>query len=246
MSYIKTPNLPTSKVKTVIVSDTDRKIVDFIKSFGIETLFTKANPSIDVSISKHADINAFYSDNRKIILDKSQEELSEILENRGVTVKNPKEAVCGLYPKDCLLNCAVVGNRIITRVVSTDKTIIDDYKPNQIIDVKQGYTRCSICIVNENAIITDDPSIYKACQKQSIEALLIDKGDIVLPGHDYGFIGGASSLIDKDKMLFFGDIRKHRDFEKIDVFLKKHGCKYDYLSGHALTDIGGMVLIEEE
>lgn len=246
MSFIKKPNLPKSKVKTAIVSSTDKRIIDFIEKYKIELYYTTENKAINCSISKHADINAFYVGSGKVILDSSQKELKCVLESRGANVAFSHKSVSGFYPEDCKLNCAVVGNRIIARVDSTDKSIINNFTPSQIIKVKQGYARCSVCILNENAIITDDPSIYKACLNQQFEVLLIDKGDILLPGYDYGFIGGASSLIDKDKVLFFGDITKHRDFKKIDLFFKKNGCKYDFIPGYALTDIGGMVLIEEE
>lgn len=246
MSFIKKPNLPKSKVKTAIISNIDKKIIDFIKTYKIELFYTTENNSIDHSISKHADINTFYCGNRKIILDSSQKELKCILESRGANVAFSHKPVSGSYPEDCKLNCAVYGNKIITRVDSTDKSIINNYMSSQIISVKQGYARCSVCMLNENAIITDDPSIYKACLNQQFKVLLIDKGDILLPGHDYGFIGGASSLIDKNKVLFFGDVTKHKDFKKIDLFFKENGCKYDFIPGYALTDIGGMVLIEEE
>ena len=66
-----------------------------------------------------------------------------------------------------------------------------------------------------------------------------------MTGHEYGFIGGASALISKDHMIFFGDITGHRSFDKIDRFLKKHGCRYSYLKNHVLTDIGGIVAVEE-
>ena len=246
MSYIENPNFPTSKLKSAIVANADSKITEFIKSFGIELFYTESNTDIDGSIAKHADINAFYIGNGKIVLDESQKELKSFLTERGISIIFPEKSVCGAYPGDCKLNCVALGNRIITRVASTDEYILNGFCAENIINVNQGYARCSVCIVNENAVITDDVSIYKACLNHRIEALLISKGNIALPGHNYGFIGGASSLIDKDKLIFFGDITKHIDYERIDIFLNKHGCKYEYLSNHNLTDIGGMILIEEE
>jgi hypothetical protein len=61
-----------------------------------------------------------------------------------------------------------------------------------IIDVKQGYTKCSVLPVSNNAFITDDISIYNQCVSFGIDVLYVGKGDVSLPGYNYGFIGGCA------------------------------------------------------
>ncbi len=243
MSFIKHANLPQFPVKTAIIGKTDQELSDFVESFGIKILNTVKNYHVDSAISCHADINALYLGDGKILLDRSQAALAGLLKKRGLTVSFSESHVSGSYPNDCRLNFALLSGKIIGRTDIADEAIknIDCC----IINVKQGYAKCSTCIVNENAVITDDMSIKKVCVKNKIDVLFIGKGDIALPGHEYGFIGGASALIDKNHIIFFGDITKHRDFCKIDTFLNKHGCKYSFLNNHVLTDIGGMVAYEE-
>lgn len=245
MSFSVNPNLPQSKVKAAILSGTDNIIVDFVKSFGINVYYTEKNTAIDSAIAFHADINTFYFGNGDILIDSSQNCLINILEEKGFNVTQVTESVKGKYPNDCKLNCAALDGKLIARVKSAEKAILDLYEPQSVIDVNQGYARCSVCIVNENSIITDDPSIHKSCRNKAIESLLIEKGDVRLSGHNYGFIGGASMLIDKNKLIFFGDIRKHRNYKEIDCFLKKLSCEYCFLPDYDLTDIGGAVIIEE-
>ena len=62
----------------------------------------------------------------------------------------------------------------------------------------------------------------------------------------YGFIGGASVKIAADSVLFFGDVTRHRDFEKINSFLESHGCGFVCTDNGPLRDIGGAVSLIEE
>ena len=75
--------------------------------------------------------------------------------------------------------------------------------------------------------------------------LLIEKGDIFLSGHDYGFIGGASAKISNKEIFFFGNLENHRNHKEILVFLDKYSCKAIYLKNTPLTDVGGIVSIGE-
>ena len=243
MSFIKRANLPELPVKTAIIGKTDEELLSFIRSFGIEVIPVYENRFVEPSISFHADINAFYFGRGEILLDKSQISLFNALKERGMKVEFTASAVSGAYPNDCKLNFALLSDKLIGRIDVADKRIKE--LPCRTLNVRQGYAKCSTCIVNENAVITDDLSIEKTCIKNGIDVLLIEKGDIYLPAHEYGFIGGASALISKDHMIFFGDITGHRSFDKIDLFMKKHGCRYSYLKNHVLTDIGGIVAVEE-
>ena len=82
-------------------------------------------------------------------------------------------------------------------------------------------------------------------KENGFDCLLIAKGDVSLPGHEYGFIGGASAKISESEVLFFGDITKHRDYKKIADFIKKYG--YEIISlDFPLTDFGGIIPIIEE
>ena len=152
------------------------------------------------------------------------------------------------YPGDVLLNVASLGNTLILNPNTCAKEILDyaTERNMNIIKVKQGYTKCSTLVVNNHAIITEDEGIYKAVLESSlnIDALLIKKGYVSLPGYDYGFIGGASVAIDKN-VFFFGAIQKHPDYDKIKLFIDSQGKQIIQLSNDKpLLDIGGCVEYE--
>ena len=110
-----------------------------------------------------------------------------------------------------------------------------------IYDSKKGYTKCSVAIVNDNAIITSDFAIAKALTSNNFDVLLLPPGDIILEGLDYGFIGGTCGLVDKNILAFFGTLDKYAYGSEVKEFLKKHKVEPYYLSDLKLTDRGSII-----
>ncbi|MCM1509025.1 MAG: hypothetical protein NC177_18095 [Ruminococcus flavefaciens] len=245
--FIKNPNLPQSRVKKLLCGKLDNRLKMFINSFGIDIIEIIPNKKVDSRIANHADISIHHIGGNEILIDESQQNLSEQLKSLGMYVYLT-DSVHSDYPNDCSLNFARINERAIGKIDIIDHSLLkllENYKV-KLINAKQGYSKCSVCIINQNALITDDKSIYRTACRFDIDCLLINKGDVRLDGFDYGFIGGASGLIDKNHLIFFGDITKHTDYDKIKAFLDKHSCKASYLKNYPLTDVGGIVPIIEE
>ena len=245
IKFIDKPNLPSSDVNCVICGELCRELNDYLDSRSVERVFIKPNNNIDPAVRYHADMAAIHLGNNKILIDKNQAELSEVLLNKGFDVYFSDSDIKGEYPFDIPLNFILLKNKIIGKTACADKNLLDLTNELTKINVRQGYSKCSCLIVNENAVITDDESISKALKAVGVDALLISKGDILLNGHDYGFIGGASCKLSEKEILFFGDITKHKDYKKIAEFIEKHGCKISYLD-FSLTDFGGIIPITEK
>lgn len=149
------------------------------------------------------------------------------------------------YPYNISYNIALFGNYAIHNFKYTDPKILEFINKNKIqkIDVKQGYSKCSICIVDEKSIITSDEGIVKACSEFNIDCLLITQGFIDLFDMNYGFIGGCSGSISNDTIAFFGDITKHPDYEKIFKFITNKNKKIVCLSEENLLDLGSLIPI---
>src|SRR3712207_6103016 len=114
----------------------------------------------------------------------------------------------------------------------TDKNLLSLIKLSnkKLINTKQGYTKCSTAIVNDSAIITSDKNIAKSLQKENIDILLLPPGDIILPGLNYGFIGGACGLIEKNILAFYGSLECYAYGKEVLSFLKKHKVEPIFLS----------------
>lgn len=245
IKFIQRPNLPEDKVKAIICGTEDKSILSYFACKGITVIKNTANLRIDRAVSTHVDMAAIHLGGDCIVIDKSQSALSTELRSLGMKVLESETDVTGEYPRDIGLNFAFVGNRILGKFCHADTAFLKETENFERLDVKQGYCKCSTLVVSKNAIITDDEGIYRKASGNGIEGLLVAKGDISLDGHPYGFIGGASGKISDDTVLFFGDIKKHSDFEKICAFLKKHGCSYECTDDGQLRDIGGIVPIIE-
>lgn len=114
------------------------------------------NPKANVyeEISGHPDI-FICKINDKVILSPN------LREDNYINIENceyGKEYVEKKYPNDIKYNICQIGNNVVHDFRYTDERIleiVDKYNLNKI-QVKQGYSNCSISVINKNACITSD------------------------------------------------------------------------------------------
>ena len=244
--FLINPNLPENKVTTVFANIDDNAIKSVFDELAIKVVSVAENKFLDAPVSKHADILANYVGKAIFLVDENQVELCSFIKNndgKSVVIENIKSP----YPNDCLLNFADIGDYIICNKYILSEQIVKYLPQKEIIDVKQGYSKCSVCICKQNTVITDDISIYNALlQYDNINSLLVEKGSVSINKYNYGFIGGCCGLIDKNLLLFNGDLSTHTDFDKIEKFLYDINVKYIDIKGKPLTDIGSIIPITEK
>lgn len=246
-SFVKKQFLPNGKVKAVICGYTDEDFMNYTKYLDIEVFPINPNKCFDSRVCTHADLSVFHLGGNKIILH-NQPELSIKLKQIGMDVTEIISNECNVkYPGDCTLNCFILGQAIFAKQCITDKNILLYASVNSLsfADVKQGYAKCSTIPVDENSFITDDSSIYKKGKELGFDCILVSKGDVKLNGFEYGFIGGCAFKPNKDKLAFFGDITKHRDYKKIKDFALSKGITVEYLTKHDLYDLGSVIPLIE-
>ncbi len=228
--------------KAVILSPEAEAEIEFLEKSGITCFSAYNNSSVSESISVHADISFFFDGDDTLFVAKESEACVNHLKCFCENIIILHEYMNENYPDDVKLNCIRVGNVFICNLNTVSPVVLEHMtsKGLKILDVKQGYTKCSVVPVSNNALITDDISIFNSCISFGIDALLVSKGDVKLRGFDYGFIGGCSGKISEDSVIFCGNIRNHRDCEKILDFLSKYNVKY-YCSDNELTDIGSIL-----
>ncbi len=243
--YISNPNLPKEKSSAVLIDYRAEKAFKALKAFGIKVIVT---PNVNIAysaISGHADI-AFHHLNEQYAV------AAPDVYDYYCSIFGKEHIICGdkkiesTYPGDAAYNIARIGNTIFHNLKYTDKNILEYYraKGTKLINIKQGYSKCSVCIVSETALITEDISIQKAALKESFDVLLIGKGAVSLKGFPYGFIGGASGLISNDVLLFNGKIENHPDFCRIKSFCANYGVKTMSAGNYTLEDIGSIISIK--
>lgn len=150
----------------------------------------------------------------------------------------------GKYPNDIAYNTCQIGEYAICKISNTAKEILEKYRQfnYKIINTKQGYTKCSICVVDKYSAITSDAGLYKLLTKIGLNILKIEPGYINL-GSMEGFIGGASGLLNANLLAFNGNISSHPDYKNIKSFCKNCGVDIISLNNNQLTDIGSLIVI---
>lgn len=241
------PFLPTKRVTSVLI---DRRassdIISGLESLDIKVYLT-AETNIDDSVSTHPDMQFLYlGDGKAITWDLFYDYYNTILKNTGIEIIKTKQDFTHKYPGNTALNCVICGNSIIHNFKFTNKVVLNEYANLRKINVSQSYSKCSIAVVGDNSIITEDPVIYKIALQNRFEACHLGRGDITLKGYNYGFIGGASGLIDKNKMAFTGDMKLHKSFKIIEDFLNRHNIKMEFLSKERPADTGSIIPLTEE
>ena len=245
MKYIEKPNLPQSRVGAVAINATACDAIKSLNNMGIKTLRIFPDKRFPEPVNSHADLQILHTKNNNIL---SFDEHLFIGESElKFNINKISEIPGNKYPDDVRLNCTIIGNYIICNKKTISAKVLDYAESNgyTIIDTNQGYSRCSVCVVNENAIITDDKSIFTATQNFLNDVLFVSKGSIRLNGYDYGFIGGCCGKIDKNKIAFNGAIESHKDYMIITDFLNKHSVECIELSKERLNDIGGIIPLTE-
>jgi hypothetical protein len=237
-------------MKALIDCRADYSLLLALKEYGFEPILMPHASYLQTAIASHTDMLIFIGFERlfchTLYYQSNKELIDSIAKYASLTVTVSEEQTGECYPYDVLFNACVVGNKLICNKKTVSKLLLGASFENnyEIIDVPQGYTKCSICVVSDNAIITADRSIAKACKHAGIDVLTVSEGHILLSPYDFGFIGGTSGLC-KDKIYFCGSIETHPDAQKIKDFCKKHKKCAISLSDSALWDAGTLFFIQE-
>lgn len=200
----------------------------------------KCNDLYD-AISSHPDIQLNILNSKKILLAKNSSIPLEILTENNIEFKFSEKTLEEKYPNNIFLNAINLKDFFIHNLKHTDPNLLKEVENKELINIKQGYSKCSTAVVNDNSLITSDIGIYNSLKKYPINVLLIPSGDIILPGLPYGFIGGSCGLIASDKMAFLGDLKNHNYGNEIKNFLFKQNVEPIYLNQGRLIDRGSIL-----
>lgn len=246
--FLKNPFLPDSNLEEVIVGAAAEPLINDFNALGIKAIVGDSEKALQAPVRGHIDMSVSSFGNGLYYLSKTQRRIGELIDSVGGKAVIADDNLGYGYPLDVPFNCVVIGNDFICnrKTVSPQVLSVAISRNLRIIDVKQGYTKCSLCPVRENAVITDDSGIEKALLKYGYDVLKVNKGSVRLLGFDYGFIGGCSAMISRDILLFFGNFEMHSDKDRIKAFLQNYGIMPQSLNGDDLTDIGSIIPLSEQ
>lgn len=250
MKTVEKPNLPESAESFVIGEKYSKLLEKPLEILGINLLFVPDNNAVDPRLSGHADLSVMHTGGNRLFLAPHlrESQFPEELSVLGFSVDYPEMKQSAEYPADAQLNACICGKHAIFHRSVVPKQIVDYLTKAgfNMIACRQGYTKCSVCVVNESAIITADRGVEAVAREAGLDVLLIEPGFVALEGFPYGFIGGASFKISRSKLAFTGTLEYHKCKKQILYFLKHHQVEPVYLTNQPLFDIGSAVPISEK
>ncbi|MDP4152272.1 MAG: hypothetical protein Q8865_02365 [Bacillota bacterium] len=242
MEFIKKPNLPKGQASTVIISKTAAELFEQkLRKLNIEALIVGSCPDLAGPVSDHPDMQLLHTGGRTFVLAANSALLfdTQKIGMNAVYAEKLKHD----YPDDIMLNAAILDDKMFCLKKHISKKLFEF--PFKVISVKQGYSKCSICVVDENSIITEDLSIHEAAMRNGIASLLITKGYVSIDGYDYGFIGGATGKLSENLLAFTGKIDSHPDKDKILNFIDARNIKPLFLTDKDIFDVGSIIPVKE-
>ena len=226
-----------------ILSTKYPKFSDKLREYGYEIIPSETIPCQMPYERDHADLQCLILHDTAFVLSCCKRLIKALSSDYQVIPSGDR--FNGSYPDNTCLSAVQCGDKLIGRIASLDENIKEYCRNNsmELINVNQGYAKCSCVPIADNAIITADKGIINSLKHTEINVLLIGKGSVRLEGATCGFLGGASGY-DRDKktVYFCGDIEHHPDADRIKDFCKTYGTNIISLSDDQLTDIGGITL----
>ena len=226
--------------KLLVGQNIPPKCKDALLQMGYNVIPLPPFSRLQKGVSTHADMLVFKGKNGLFVHEDYYNENEDLFESLGVNIIKSDENIGDKYPRDILFNAVVSGDTLFSNTEYTSRLIKEETERR--VKVKQGYTACSTCRLNDTAFITADEGLYNTYKQNGIDVLLIEKGHVELTFYDCGFIGGASVRLD-ECVCFFGRIEEHPSYGSIKRFAEKHGVNIISLSDEKLLDLGGAVLL---
>lgn len=239
------PFIPLKEANLAIVAGNAYiEIFDSLRQLGIEVVPTIKCEEVYDSIAYHPDIVIHpINHNTLVVAPNVYDYYKEKLSKFNVNLIKGKTYLKSKYPENIAYNVGRLAKAAIHNFEYTDIVLKNSLEKENIkfIDVKQGYSKCSMAIIDEDTIITSDEGIYKKLNDLGYCSLLIESGHIFLENQNYGFIGGATGNFSKNKIFFSGTLNKHPNKCKIINFLQENNKKPVFLSNKEISDIGTII-----
>ena len=216
---------------------------------GYELIEIKQSNQVYEEISSHVDIFTCKIEDVLVVEASQYEQIKEKLPKENKIILG-QEQINLKYPLDIKYNVCIIGNKAIHNFAYTDSKIKEqlEIQKYEIINTTQGYSNCSIAVIDDDSAIVTDKGLYKILQKHNIDVLYLEyEPDIkLLTSKGYsarnGFIGGVISRID-DKVIVSGDLNKIDQNGQIRKFIQKRGLELIEFKGLDVIDYGGIVRV---
>lgn len=241
--FLQNPNLPEGEVTVCAVGAEYPELSDALRSRGVSAVELEPCDTLPAPVRSHADLLLAHLGGKKAVLSPHSGKNCDLLAKLGFEAEVGENLPAAPYPHDAVYNAALFGRFCMGNWNALDPALRRAVEKSgyQVLSVRQGYARCSVCILSERALITEDRGIAKAAERAGISSLLVSPGAVSLPGYPFGFLGGCCGKLGKNLLAFTGAIEAHPDYENILRFADGEGVSLLSLTDRPLFDVGGIL-----
>lgn len=247
---MKNPFVPLKRANIVIVAgNITEDMIHSLKKMNLRVIRTIRHKKVHSSISYHPDIVIHPIGEKLLIVEPTVfDYYKEKFKNTDIELVKGEKELKLKYPLNIAYNVGRIGNYALHDFRYTDEKLkFHLQKENiELINIKQGYTKCSMAVIGKEGIITSDLVIDREVRKRGFKSLLVKPGYIYLKNQSYGFIGGCTGNISNREVLFSGSLNVHPDKERIENFLKDLNKNISYLTKEQINDIGTIMSFNGE
>lgn len=235
-------------MKYLLIDERMRQIEkEKLKELEYELIEIKQSSNVYSEISSHVDIFACKVGEKIIIEPNQYENLKSKFSSECNLIKG-QECNKAKYPYDIKYNVCTIGKKAIHNFQYTDAIVKQELVKQEykLIDTTQGYTNCSIAVIDDNSAIVTDKGLCKILKKHNVDVLYLDYEPEIklLNGNEYsnkkGFIGGAISRV-ANNIIITGDLNKIDIEGKIREFILVKGFGILEFKGLDVIDYGGII-----
>ena len=223
----------------IVNKEVPRQAITTLQQFGEVKLFTSENITYQ-QVAGHPDLFFCGHRDRYVVAPNTPVKYINWLNEKEVDFVPGSQPVGKSYPSSAIYNAVVTNHYVIHNRSITDPVILETFGHLKQINIKQGYSRCSLLPLKDNHFITSDQGIYKVLKKHNIDVLYINPSAILLPGFEHGFFGGVAG-IDDDTLFLTGSLNYFPEEEKVRTYLDQLNYTIVELYDGPLFD-GGSIL----
>ena len=214
-----------------------RKLAEYGEAICFETSGITVVP-----LSGHPDIFFCQAGNSLIASPDIPEKYKRILEEKKIHCVYGKSPMGIEYPFCAHFNAVATEKFLIHNLSFTDDEVLKSALGKKKINVKQGFTRCSLLMLDEQNFITSDEGIFKTLENEGLHGLCVSPKEVVLPGYKHGLFAGACGVCGKE-LFICGSLNYFNQGNEIKSFAESLNYSIVELYNGPLFDGGGILFL---
>ena len=220
------------------------KAIKTLSNYAKPLAFDARNINAFSALTGHADIFCCMGLSKPIIAPNTPQYIIEYFKSKNIDFQFGKTIVGNSKDTISAYNVAISRSFVVHNRHCTDPIIMQNLQGKTYIHVKQSFARCSTMVLPEDNFITSDKAIFAKLSEKHVNCLYVSPEQIVLPGLNYGLIGGCMGVWNK-QVLVSGSLKNIADGAKMRRWITDLDFDIVELDNTPLFDGGGLLFVQD-